>query len=106
MDKIKLNLDALTHDLLAWTLATLRTPGYLIPSMEVESLVLLEFERRNIEKLTLQKPPMKIALRKYEAISLYRVLFAVNIEDEIGDVCRNALCNALKTQLPLQIAQN
>lgn len=98
--KIKIELDEAAHSLLSWTLAGLREPGGIIRALEVECLVLMHFESQNLKKLVLGQPPVKIALHPHEALSLKRLLLRIDLQDPIGDIARNYICDSVQKALP------
>lgn len=97
--KVKIDLDAAALDLLAASLAALRQPGGIVPCLELECLVLMEFERKHLEVLTYAMPPVRIGFKPHEALSLRRLLFNVGLQDPIGNIARNHICDAVQREL-------
>lgn len=97
---ISVTLDKASHGLFLWTLEQLRDAGSMVECLELESLILIEFQRKHLGRILLAKPPYKLKLKSYEALSLRRLLFGVGFSDPLIAVTRNSLCDDINKQLP------
>ncbi len=97
---ISITLDKVSHGLFLWLLGRLREPGGMVDCLELESLILIEFQRKHLGHVSLAKPPYKLKLKAHEALSLRRILFGIDLKEPLMNVSRNAVCANIDEQLP------
>jgi len=68
-------------------------------SLEVEHLVLLEWNRKNYFKTQFEEE-YRFSMLPHEAISLHRMLFALGLSDPMAAITRDGLCEQISRQLP------
>jgi hypothetical protein len=96
---VKITFDSTGHALLLWLFGRLRDVGGMVDCLELESLILMEFQRRHLGRLFFSKPPYVIKFRPHEALSYRRLLFAMDMPGEVSDAVRNQICDDVSRQL-------
>ncbi len=71
-----------------------------VKHLEVEHLVLLEWNRKNYLKTQFEQE-YKFAMLPHEAISLHRMLFATGLSDPLAAITRDGLCEQINRQIPI-----
>lgn len=97
---VEVRLDKAAHGLLLWLLEAVRQPGCRVYGLELELLILLEFQRKHLGRLMLAKPPYMMQVRPHQALSFRRVLFGIDMPNELADITRNAVCESIRQQIP------
>lgn len=101
-EKIKIKADEHTLQLLQITLDSLRRQGGIPFGLELEGLVLLDWQQRNLVKLAISEPPVKITFKPHEAVSLRRILFGVGMLPGLGAIVRDDLCAMIEAEIGIQ----
>lgn len=96
---VKLTFDKTGHALFLWLLGALRDAGGSVDCLELESLILMEFQKKHLGKIVFAKPPYTLKLRPHEALSYRRLLFAMDMPGDISDAIRNQICDDVSRQL-------
>lgn len=98
MKKIKLRADSFNSELLRNFFQQITKPMRPVPGLEVEHLVLLEYNRKNYLKIQFERE-YNLNLLPYQAICLHRMLSRIGFEDQLAQTIRDGLCNELHLQL-------
>ena len=97
---VEVRLDKAAHGLLLWLLAKVREPGCKVDGLELELLILVNFQRKHLGRLMLARPPYMMQLRPHQALSFRRLLFGIDLPNELADMTRNAVCESIRQQIP------
>lgn len=99
MKKVKITADHLTAPLLQQFFTSISTAKTLIAGLELEHLVLLDWNKRNFLKVLFQTE-YKASLAPHEAIAMYRMLmrWGIDIDDASLQIARNQVCEQISQQ--------
>lgn len=97
--KIKLKADAFDAELLGTFFNQIQNTKAIIPGLEVEHLVMLEFGRKNYLKIQFERQGYKLHLLPYQAISMHRMLARIGLQDQLAQTVRDSICSEIHRQL-------
>lgn len=98
MNKIKLRADSFDSEMLRNFFQQISQPMRPVPGLEVEHLVLLEYNRKHYLKIQFERE-YNLNLLPYQAICLHRMLTRIGLQDQLAQTVRDGICHELHRQL-------
>lgn len=99
MKKVKINADEFAADILRTFFRKLSDVSEIVQGLEIEHLVLLEWNRKNYLKTQFEKS-YKASMMPHEAMSMQRMLFRLGLADPMAAIVRDGICDQISRQLP------